>query len=267
MKPAMKIGLLGTVDPQGRPHVTLLTSLMASSPAALAFGQFTEGRSKKFIYENPKAGFLVMSLNKHLWRGKARFSHTARGGVDFEYYNSVPMFHYNAYFGIHTVYYFDLVAHTGEQTLPMNRIVYAAIQTMVARRLGRSTGGRTVLNPWTRLLLDRLDNLKFLACVGEDGYPILIPAIQAQSLDAQRILFSTSVYADELAAIPTGTGMALFGMTLAMEDVLVGGTYTGVRRIGGVRAGVLEVERVYNPMPPASGQIYPPVEVKAITEF
>jgi hypothetical protein len=266
-QPAMKIGLLATVTPEGLPHVTLLSSLMACSERGLSFGQFTEGRSKGYLRLNPKAGFLIMSLDRHLWRGKATFTHTAKEGPEYDYYNDVPMFRYNAYFGIHTVYYLDLVAQTGKQALPMNRIVFAAVQSMLARGLARKPGGATVLNPWTRGFLNKLDNLKFLAYVDADGYPVLVPAIQAQSLDAAHVLFSVSVYRDDLEAIPSGASLALFGMSLSMEDVLLRGTYRGIRRVGGVRAGVLEVDWVYNSMPPVQGQVYPQPELKAITDF
>jgi hypothetical protein len=266
-QPAMKIGLLATVTPEGLPHVTMLSTLMACGPAHLSFGQFTEGFSKKHILNNPKAGFLIMSLDKNLWRGKAAYTHYAKNGPEYDYYNNVPMFRYNAYFGVHTVYYLDLVSHTGKSPLPMNRIIFAAVQTMLARALGRKPGVQSVLNGWTRAFLDKIDNLKFLSYVGADGYPVLIPAIQAQSLDKQHVLFSTSVYTDELEAIPAGADLAVFSMALTMEDVLLRGKYQGLRRMGGVRVGMVAVDWVYNPMPPTPGQIYPALELKPVTEF
>jgi hypothetical protein len=266
-QPAMKIGLLATVTPTGLPHVTLISSLMVCAPQQMAFGQFTEGLSKKFILNNPKTAFLIMSLEKNLWRGKATFTHSTREGVEYDYYNNVPMFRYNAYFGIHTVYYLDLLSHTGEQPLPMNRIIFAAIQTVLARTLSRKPGKETVLNTWTRSFLDKLDNLKFIAWVGEDGYPFIIPAIQAQSLDGQHILFSTSVYSDELKAIPTGADVAVFSMALTMEDVLLRGKYLGMHRLAGIKTGMVKVDWVYNPMPPVQGQIYPPVELQAVEKY
>ena len=266
-QPAMKIGLLATVTPEGLPHVTMLSTLMACGPAQLSFGQFTEGFSKKHILNNPKAGFLIMSLDKNLWRGKATYTHYAKNGPEYDYYNNVPMFRYNAYFGVHTVYYLDLVSHTGKSPLPMNRIIFAAVQTMLARALGRKPGVQSVLNGWTRAFLDKIDNLKFLSYVGADGYPVLIPAIQAQSLDKQHVLFSTSVYTDELDAIPAGADLAVFSMALTMEDVLLRGKYQGLRRMGGVKAGVVAVDWVYNPMPPTPGQVYPALELKPVTEF
>ncbi len=266
-QPAMKIGLLASVTPAGLPHVTLLSTLMACGPAQLCFGQFTEGFSKKHILANPKTGFLVMSLDRNLWRGKATYTHWAKEGPEYDYYNNVPMFRYNAYFGVHTVYYLDLLEHLGKSALPMNRIIFAAIQSMLARTLGGRPGKQPVLNSWTRAFLDKIDNLKFLSYVGADGYPVLIPAIQAQSLDSQHVLFSPAVYGDELQAIPEGIPLAVFGMALSMEDVLLRGTYQGIRRVGGIKAGVVEVEWVYNPMPPVPGQVYPPVALQAVSEF
>ena len=266
-KPELKIGLLATVTPQGLPHVTLISSLMACAPAQMCFGQFTEGMSKKHILSNPKIGFLIMSLDKQIWRGKATYTHPAREGAEYDFYNNVPMFRYNAYFGIHTVYYLDLLSQSGKSPLPMNKIIFAALQTMLARILGRKPGKQEVLNPWTRSFVDKIDNLKFLCYIGADGYPVLIPAIQTQSLDAQHVLFSTSVYPDELLAIPAGIPMAVFSMALTMEDVLLRGTYQGIRRMGGVKAGVVEVDWVYNPMPPVPGQVYPATEIRAVIEF
>ncbi|MFH2040429.1 MAG: hypothetical protein ABIJ65_13440 [Chloroflexota bacterium] len=266
-QPAMKIGLLATVTPQGLPHVSLISTLMACGPKQMSFGQFTEGLSKENIFNNPKTGFLIMSLDKNVWRGKANFQHTAREGTEYDYYNNVPMFRYNAYFGIHTVYYLELVSQTGKTALPMNRIIFAAVQSMLARSLGRKPGKKPVLNHWTRKFLNKLDNLKFLAYIGEDGYPVLIPAIQAQSLDTEHILFSTSVYQDEIQAIPNGVSLAVFGMALTMEDVLIRGTYQGIQQVGGVQAGIVEVDWVYNSMPPVTGQIYPRIDVQAVTKF
>ncbi|MGD0876544.1 MAG: pyridoxamine 5'-phosphate oxidase family protein [Anaerolineales bacterium] len=266
-RPELKIGLLATITPEGLPHVTLLSSLMACGPAQMCFGQFTEGMSKKHILSNPKVGFLIMSLDKNVWRGKASYTHSAKAGPEYDFYNNVPMFRYNAYFGVHTVYYLSLFAQTGKAPLPMNRIIFAAIQTMLARTLGCKSGTLPVLNEWTRAFLDKIDNLKFLCYVDTDGYPVLIPAIQTQSLDTQHVLFSPSVYTEELAVLPAGVPLAVFSMALTMEDVLLRGTYLGIRRVGGIRAGLVQVDWVYNPMPPVPGQVYPPVDLKQVVAF
>ncbi|HTX89819.1 MAG TPA: pyridoxamine 5'-phosphate oxidase family protein [Anaerolineales bacterium] len=266
-RPELKIGLLATVTPEGLPHVTLLSSLMACAPGRLCFGQFTEGLSKKHLLANPKTGFLIMSLDKNVWRGKASYTHAVKDGAEYDYYNNVPMFRYNAYFGVHTVYYLDLVGHTGKSPLPMNRIIFAAVQTMLARTLNPGSGRLPVLNTWTRAFVAKIDNLKFLSYVDADGYPVIIPAIQTQGLDRQRLVFSTSVYTDELRAIPSGTPLAVFSMALTMEDVLLRGTFQGIRRMAGIDAGVVSVDWVYNPMPPVPGQVYPALDLEPVSSF
>lgn len=149
----------------------------------------------------------------------------------------------------------------------MNRIILAALQTTAARMLARKPGGDVVFNPWTRAFLNKLDNLKFLAYVGDDGYPVIIPAIQTQCLNARQLAFSTSVYTEELEAIPEGTRLAAFGLALSMEDVLLRGVYQGIRRRGGVRVGLLDADWVYNPMPPVPGQVYPMLPLEAVKLF
>ncbi len=264
--PEMKIGLLATVNDAGLPHLTLISTFRAGSPTQLTWGQFTEGLSKQYIRQRPQVGFMVMTLNKEVWRGKATFTHTARQGPEYDAYNNIPMFRYNAYFGIHTVYYMDLIAHTGRQVLPMGQVILAAMQTMLARTLARKRKA-TVLNLWTRRLFNKLDNLKFVAYVDTDGHPVIIPAIQAQALDASRVVFSTGAFGDELRAIPAGVSLAVFGMTLDMEDVLLRGAFEGIRRIAGIPCGAVAVDWVYNPMPPKPEQIYPATALEAVRVF
>jgi hypothetical protein len=59
----------------------------------------------------------------------------------------------------------------------------------------------------------------------------------------------------------------ILGASNMMEDVLMRGRYIGMRRFGGIRCGVVEVDWVYNSMPPVPGRIYPPVGLEAVREF
>ncbi len=263
----LKIGVLATANPEGQPHLTMISTLQACGPDTITWGQFTEGTSKAYIRENPRAGFLVMTLDKSLWRGKATFTHTATSGPEFDQYNSIPMFRYNAYFGIHTVYYMDLVEQTGKQALPINHVVVAALKTMLARTLDRKRSDVEALNFWTSKFLNKLDNIKFVSYVGADGYPVIVPVIQAQAADHERLLFSISTFKEELQQIPSNVDLAMLGVSLKMEDVLLRGTYLGTRKIWGIPCGEMQVNWVYNSMPPNPGQIYPDIPVEAVTTF
>lgn len=266
-KPAMKIGLLATINEEGLPHLTLISTLQASTPTELFWGQFAEGMSKDNIKKDPRTGFLIMTLDKNLWHGKAKFTHTSREGREYDILNNTPLFRYNSYFGIHTVYYMDLVEQRGKEALPMGAIIQAAIKTMVARTLAGKGSGKKVLNLFTHRLIDKMDNLKFLAYIDKDGYPFIIPVIQSQTAGSDRVIFASSVYTEDLKAIPTGANVAFFCMSFEMQTMLLRGKYRGVRNIGGFECGEMEVDWVYSPMPPKAEQIYPPQKLEAVTSF
>ena len=255
----LKIGVLGTVTPEGLPHLTLLSTLQPCNPATIVWGQFTEGNSKKFILENPNTGFLVMSLQKEIWRGKASFREMRKNGKEFDNYNNMKMFRYNAYFGVHTVYYMVVIELHERQALPMGSVVTSAVKTMIARMFGKKDKTAHALNAWGQALLNKVDNLKFLGYIDCDGFPQILPVVQLQALDAGHLIFSPGAFGQEINMIPKGAQVAMLGMSFDMEDVLTRGTYLGIQRIGGVRCGVLEVDWIYNPMPPVPGQIFPAI--------
>jgi hypothetical protein len=266
-EPEMKVGLLATINEEGLPHITLLSTLRASSPTQVVFGQFSEGLSKINIRKNPKAGFLILTLDRNTWRGKANFTHTERSGEEFDMFNNMPMFRYNSYFGIHTVYYLDLLEQYGKEPLPMGKIVQAALKTMAAKMLAPKKGENDVLNLWTRHLIDKISNLKFLAYIAEDGYPTIIPVIQAQTSGTEHVIFSASAFNEDIKAIPANTTVAFFCMSFDMEDILLRGIYQGIRRVGGVQCGSIAINWAYSPMPPKPEQIYPETRLDAVTTF
>lgn len=265
--PAEKVGLLATVTPDGLPHLSLITSLQAKTPTQVIWGQFTEGLSKRYVRENPHTAFLVLTLDRRVWRGKATFTATATEGEDYVMYNEQPMFRYNSYFGIHTVYYMDLVSHTGGQALPLAAIIPAALLTKTAKTAAKTGPHDTVLNPWSENLFNRLDALKFLAYVGDDGFPWIVPLVQAQAADSRRLVFSPLAFGKELAKVPAGAPVAVFGMTMEMENVLVRGVFNGFARHRLINLGSLDIDFVYNSMPPKMGRIYPPQPIEAVTSF
>jgi len=132
LEPNEKVALVATINPEGLPHISLLTSLQANGPTHLILGEFSRGLSKEFMQKNRSIGFLVMTLDRRLWRGTARWTHLMKEGPEYQMMNEKPMFRYNTYFGINTVHYFDLVETTEREELPLGSIALAAIKTALA---------------------------------------------------------------------------------------------------------------------------------------
>ncbi len=178
-EPDGKVGLLATSDKEGLPHLTLITAMRAPDPGRLVFGQFCEGRGKRQAEQNRRVGFLLMNMQKTLWRGKALWTAKAGTGPERDVFNSKPMWRYNSYFGIHTVHYLKLVGTTRPEKLPMADIAAGLLKAALLKGRCRSPGAAQAMNPWTRALLSKTGNLKFLGYLGPDGYPLIIPCLAA----------------------------------------------------------------------------------------
>lgn len=266
-EPSEKIGLVSCINSEGKVHMGLITSIMATTPNQLTLGQFCTGLTKWYIQENNKVGFLIMTLDKQMWRGKARWTHRRFDGPEYERYNEMPMFRYNSYFGINTVHYLDLVETGNREPLPMGRIVPSAVMTMLAKGAARTGDDARILKPFAEKLFNQLDSLKFLSYVGQDGFPVIVPIIQCQAADSRRLVFSTLAYQKEVEPIPEGTEVAVFCASMTMESVLVRGTFNGIKRQRMMEVGTIDIDWVYNSMPPNHGQIYPEMELKAVVDF
>ena len=265
MSAVSKIGLLATTGEEGEPHISFISSVMPCGKRQLTAGQFCEGLSKINFQARPKTGFLIFTPDLFIWRGRALYSSSAVSGPEYEMYNQQPLFRYNTYFGIGTVHYFDLLQITPKEKLTMAGIALGALHTRLFSPFAASSK-KGALNAISSNLFNQLDSLKFLSYIDNQGYPVLIPVLQAKAAGRDKVAFAFNLYRRELEKVPPGTKAAIFCVNLKMESVLAKGTYTVLGKA--VRQGVLEIEKVYNSMPPQPGYIYPrPLKHEKVSVF
>ncbi|MEA4870378.1 MAG: pyridoxamine 5'-phosphate oxidase family protein [Christensenella sp.] len=242
-----KIGVLATEDENGYPHLSFLSSIQALGDRALTFGQFSAGLSKRFVMDRPRVGFLVLSADKRFLSGNATYTHSANTGREFDLYNNKPLFRYNSYMGFYRVFYLNLDRISAIKPLPMGRIVLGAILSRAKALLVKRSEKRA-LPPVGQMLFSQLDSLKFLCYFDQNADAVLLPVVQATSAGSDRIALCGVPYGSALAQIPDGAKCAILCLNLKMESVLVKGRYS---------KGILEIEQVYNSMPPKMEYIYP----------
>ncbi len=260
-----KIGLIATEDEDGYPHISFISSIQSLGEDQMTFGKFCEGMSKKNVIERPETGFLALNGDMEFLRGNAVFTHTANTGEEFDNYNAKPMFRYNTYFGFNTIYYMDLEDISPLEKLNMGKIVLGAILTRFAVPTHAKSSNKA-LTKIGRGLFAKLDGLKFIAYFDNNHKLNIIPVIQAGPAGTDRVLFSLIPFGNEINQIPVGSKAAILAVNLKMESVLIKGTYQGI--IGFPKTGTVDIEMVYNSMPPKNEYIYPRKEkMKAVTEF
>lgn len=249
-----KIALTATKDPEGGIHIALISTLTNKGEDRMMCGEFVTGLSKKYFHDYPEAAFLILGLQKDFWAGKMRFTDEIKiVGEDFDFFNSLPLYRYNCYCGINKVHYAELKEISEKRKLDMAGIVLNTLKVIAAKPFCKIKNKKEVLKPWAKGLMTKADTLMFIGYEDADGYPKLVPIIQGQAAGGGRILFTAKPYDKDLAGLKNGAKASVYAVNLAMEAVLVKGTFTGFKH--GI--GCIDIERVYNPMPPKHGYIYP----------
>ena len=253
-----KVGVLATEDERGYPHLSFISSIQALNEQALTFGQFSAGLSKRLILDHPRVGFLVLSADKRYLSGNATYTHSANTGKEFDLYNNKPLFRYNSYMGFYRIFYLNLERISALKPLPMGAIIVGAILSRV-KALFVKKSEKGALPFVGQSLFSQLDSLKFLCYYDASGEAVLLPVVQATSAGSDRIALSGIPFGRALKQIPDGAKVSILCLNLKMESVLVKGLYSD---------GVLEIERVYNSMPPKMEYVYPRSEtISPVRDF
>jgi len=270
-QPGMMLKLIGTIDERGWPHITFIAMNRIINKKQLVWGAFTEGTSKKYVRKNPKQGILYMTAKMpfKFLQVKVDFNHTTPEGKDLEYFNKSDLFRYFTYYRVHTAYYNNIFAISPIRNLPLFGIVKGIIKNIIGKG-----GAKTKLN---EKRLNVIGYNIFTATIGiraigyidpSDGYPIIIPCIQLQAADHNRLVFPPSVLSEDLNKIPLNSKVAVFGMNFDFANQVVKGTFTGFKKFRGVNFGVIEIEEIYNGSPLIVGKIYPKIEtLEKVTKF
>ena len=262
-----KIGLLCSIAPDGYPHIALISSIGVKDKKTLMWGQFSQGLSKKYLADNPKTGFLVVSPVQRWWTGKALHSHSVVKGEDFAYYNNKPIFRYNSYCGFGAIHYEELVDVSAGEKLPLLKIAlgFFASGSLKKRAVqSTETAAPSVSMPVEKMppygvnLASGLTTLKFAAFVDSDGFPRIYPVMQGRPAGANALVFASTPYAELLRQIPAGAKTAVYLANMSLESLLLQGRWFNTEKNSRLKGSVFEIDKVYNSMLPIGGYIYPP---------
>ncbi len=270
-QPVFKIGLLATVTPEGLPHITLTSSLRAATPKKLVFGEFCGGKSKRNLENNPKAAFLVLTGDRRIYRGHAGWSHSRAGGPEYDEYCGMPFFSGESCFSVSRVHYLDLVDARGPEFFPARKRFFTAVLSRPSKQRERASAGdpekQEILSCIARRIMNRPDAIGFMAFVKKDGFPEIVPLLQCRPSGGDGLVLFPFSSREEPEEGQTGKRVSVLCITKAMESVLLGGFFSGFRRRKLLKCGLMEIDTIYNSMPPASGRIYPPEPLEGVTHW
>ena len=270
-QPDIMLKLVSTVDDRGWPHITMISSNRLIGNNKLVWGQFTEGTSKEYVKKNPKQGIFYMTAEmpfKYL-QVKADFGYTSKEGEDLEFFNKSNLMRYFTYVRVHTAYYNDIKAVSQVKNLPLLGVIMGILKNMIGKGGAKTKLAEKRLNVIGYNLFKAPIAVRVISYIDpKDQYPIMIPCLQLQAADHNRLVFPLTVAKEDLQAIPTNIKVTVFGMNFEFANQVVKGTYTGIKKFRGIKFGVIEIEEIYNGAPPIMGTIYPELEQRPkVTEF
>ena len=269
-QPDIMLKLISTVDERGWPHITMISSNRIISENQLVWGAFTEGLSKKYVKSNPKQGILYMTAEMpfKFVQVKADFNHTTSEGEALEHFNKSDLMRYFTYVRVHTAYYNTLVKTTSIRDLPLIGIIMGILKDLIGKGAAKTKLDEKRLNVIGYNLFKAPIAVRAISYIDTDGYPVIVPCIQLQAADHNRLVFPPSVLKEDLMKIPPNSKVAVFGMNFDFANQLVKGSYLGFKKFRGIKFGVIEIEEIYNSAPPIVGKIYPEIEtLPKVTEF
>ena len=268
-QPDIMLKLVSTIDGRGWPHITMISSNRIISNKKLVWGAFTEGLSKKYVKENPKQGIFYMTAEMpfKFVQVKADFSHTSKEGPDLEHFNQSQLMRYFTYVRTHTAYYNDIVSATQLRDLPLFGIIKGILKNLIGKGGAKTNLPEKRLNVIGYKLFRDMIAVRVISYIDpKDGYPVMIPVIQLQAADHNRLVFPPSILKDDLMKIPVNEKVAIFGMNFEFVNQVVKGTFLGYKKYRGIKLGVIDIEEIYNGCPPVTGMIYPELETRSKVE-
>lgn len=260
-----QIDFYGTVNEDGTPHITMLTSLHIYDGDTFIWGEYSAGKSKRNQRVRTKVGFLSVIGGTKAAAGKADWVESQKSGKMLDALNQIPEFRYNNVNGYSPAHILKKKAFE-EIQFDLDGIKQASADTAgVLEKVGAGNKPEAV-NVLTRQYFDAEQGFKVLAYIDKDGYPKLLAVPQARLTQTNRLVFSEE-YDKLLKSLPEGTPIAVYAIVYpSMCAVLVSGKLQRTE-VNAKKYGVMDIETVYNPMLPVAGQIFPPEEIKPVREF
>jgi hypothetical protein len=223
------------------------------------WGEFSKGLSKEYVQKNPKQGLFYMTAETpfRFIQIKADFSYTKSEGEDLENFNKSDFMRYFTYVTIYKVYYNNIVAATPLKELPFGGIPKKIVKEII--KAARTELNEKKLNIIGYKLFTNPIGIRALSYIDpSDGYPIIIPHLQLQAVDHNRLYFPLTALREDLLEIPVNSKVAVFAANFDMASQVVKGTFTGIHEVGEIEYGLIDIDEIYNSSPPLTGVIYPP---------
>ena len=247
LKGEMTPKFLATRNSEGAPNVVPLISILPADdkPDTLFFGNFLLRKSIQNLEQDKRLGILVITQQLHGWMLQADFEEFQGTGAYVDQQMRSSLLRYNAYTGIRNAGVIHVRSLRGTFRIPKLLVLRDYLLAQLARIAGTAPGdGATIPLP-VRQEFKKMAAVKVLCWVGEDGYPMVVPALSLQPAGAQSLICWKG---SRLPEPPQGAPVAANILTAEAVSYQVKGRWASAGR-----TGTIETHEFYAGGPPIPG--------------
>lgn len=262
------LSFYGTINDDNSPHITMINSLHRYNDNTLIWGEFSDGLSKRNQKKRPLIGFLSMNDDNSFVMGKANWLKAKTHGEEIDLLNRIPEFRYNNVYGYSPVHILK-IKEIEEKPLLFGELFESPNKTIALDQRLEAGNEDDAISIVTKELLDTQKGIKMLSYIDSTGYPKIFPLSQVTISGDNRLIFTLKPYVQLLNELKEGMPIAIHALSYKeMGAVLINGFFE-TTSINGQRIGVLNIKKVYNPMLPVIGYVYPRAlaKVSPVTKF
>ncbi len=245
---------LATVDEEGKPNVVLIATMEPGGETRMNYADFLMHKTARNLDGNSKTGVLVITEQLAWWTMLADQVGWEEKGPLVDHFNSTDLFRYNAYTGVRRVGMLDLKEMLATGAVGKLGLLSDFTKTLISRgSFGRGNGSEKMTNN-VKEKFGRLQAVKVLSWVREDGYPVAVPVLSMQPSNSRTLVFGMGTAPEMIQDIPANAPCAVNVVTFEPVSYQVKGTFTGYYSTLLGKMGVIEIDSVWCTSPPLCGE-------------
>lgn len=247
LRGAMVPKFVATRNALGMPNVVPIVSTTPADdqPDTLFFGNFLLRKTIQNLQEDRRLGILVITPDLKGWILKGDFLELQRTGRYVDLQNSSALLRYNAYTGIRDAGLIRVKSVEGAVRVSKLQVAKDYLLAKLAGRGHAGTTGGVEMPLAVRCEFAKMVAVKVLAWIGDDGYPMVVPALSLQPAGTRALVAWKGSFLPEP---PPGNWVASNILTFEAISYQVKG-----RWMKDGKAGIIQVQEVYAGGPPLPG--------------
>jgi len=249
---------LATCSSDGIPNIVPCTSLTSAGDVEnrLIFGNFLMRESVDNLNQNPKVGVMVITPDLEGWILQGDFVEWQQTGPYADYLNNSDLLRYNAYTGIRNAGVIQIRRVIRHFQISKQRVLadYLLARACSPSKKKGSSSEAVVLPPVVRKNFSLLMAVRILSFLGNDGYPLVIPALSLQPSGESTFVCAPGMFGDILELLDSGSPVAASLLTFDAVSFQVKGRWLESRKFLGSPVGFMSVTSVYAGGPPIPGR-------------